>query len=370
MKKKIPLASPNIRKNHILKLNKVLRSGNLVQGKNVSFFERLIEKKFKIKYCIAVSSGTASLHLILMSLGIRPGDEIIIPAYSYIATANVIELVGAKPIFVDIDINTFNIDPKLIQEKISNKTKAIMIVHEFGLTAEIDLIKKICKKNKLLLIEDAACAIGAKEKNEYAGTFGISGSYSFHPRKIITSGEGGAVVTNNYRIAKKIRSLRDHGSVNLKRKKEYNYAGLNYRMTDIQACLLIEQFKMLDTIINQRTKIATYYLKNIKKEKIVLPEIKKNKIQNWQTFHIILKNNLNQKKIINNLKKKGIESNIGAQCIPTQNFYASKYTLNVKKDFPEALKAYRNGLAIPLHEKLKWTDIEYIVKQLNNIQSK
>jgi Predicted pyridoxal phosphate-dependent enzyme apparently involved in regulation of cell wall biogenesis len=192
----IPLMSPDIRKDDIESLTNVLKSGMLVQGEEVIHLENTISKYINVKHSIAVSSGTAALHLALIALGINKGDEVIIPSFSYIATANVIELVGAKPIFVDIDIETFTINTTLIEKVITPNTKAIMPVHEFGLTADMKLIKEIAEKYNLYIIEDAACALGSKENDIYEGAIGDIACFSFHPKRSITSGEGGLITTN------------------------------------------------------------------------------------------------------------------------------------------------------------------------------
>ena len=253
----IKLASPHFNEDDIKDIVGVIKSGNLVQGKKVLELERKICEYIGVSECIAVTNGTSSLHLILESLNIGEGDEVIIPAFSYIATANAVEIVGAKPIFVDIDINSFNIKIDLIEENITNKTKAIMIVHEFGLCADMIEINEMCKKHNIFLIEDAACALGAKQNNMFSGSVGIAGSFSFHPRKAITSGEGGAIVTNDKELALKLRALRNHGidSQN-KSKLDFIHAGYNCRMTDIQAAMLIPQIGRIDNILTTKSLIA------------------------------------------------------------------------------------------------------------------
>lgn len=207
----IPLSRPHIIEKDINAVKKVLESGMLVQGREVETFEKRIASYLGIKNAIAVSNGTASLHLALIALGIGPGDEVIIPAFSYIATANVLELVGAKPVFVDVELETCNIKVDKIEEFITPNTKAIMPIHEFGLACDISAIVEIADKHHLYVIEDAACALGAKEDDKSVGSFGNFGSFSFHPRKNITSGEGGMMTTDDSDLAEKVRILRNHG---------------------------------------------------------------------------------------------------------------------------------------------------------------
>jgi perosamine synthetase len=368
LNKFIPLASPDIREEDILAVNEVLNSGNLVQGKNVDALEKRIAEYLNISNCILLTNGTSTLHLILLSLGIGEGDEVIIPAFSYIATANVVELVGATPVFIDISIDTFNIDSDKIVNAISPKTKAIMIVHEFGLCADLLEIKDICDKNNLFMIEDAACALGAKDGDTFSGTLGIAGSFSFHPRKAITSGEGGAVVTSNSDLANKIRSLRNHGIDYTKSDKmDFIMAGYNCRMTDFQAALLGSQFGRLDQILKRKSEIADRYINEITNSLIVLPKVPPRKIPTWQTFHVLLRNPLKQKETISKLKNLGIGTNYGAQCMPEQSFFKKKYNLNTKLDYPNALQAFNCGLAIPLYEKLTNEQIDYIIYTLNTL---
>jgi perosamine synthetase len=364
----IPLASPDIRKEDIAEIVAVLHSGNLVQGERVALLERTLEKYLGIKHCIAVSSGTASLHLILVALGVGPGDEVIMPAFSYIATANVVELVGATPVFVDIDINTFNIDAEKIVEKITNKTKAVMIVHEFGLSADAQQIKALCDDNNIFMIEDAACALGAKEGEVFTGTMGIAGSFSFHPRKAITSGEGGAVVTNCCELGAKIRALRNHGIVlGSNGEVQFSYAGFNYRLTEFQAALLSSQLGRFDQILLRKSQIAQRYMNEISNPTLKLPSTPKDKTHAWQTFHVLLEDSHDQASVISQLKAEGIGSNYGAQCMPAQEYFRKKYNLNVRKEFPNSMKAYRKGLAVPLYEKLTNENVSYIIQKVNGI---
>lgn len=366
--KSISLASPDIRQEDINEVVSVLASGNLVQGERVADLENSLEEYLGVKHCIAVSNGTASLHLILVSLGIGQGDEVIVPAFSYIATANVVELVGATPIFVDIILDSFNIDPALMGEKISPRTKAIMIVHEFGLSADTRKIKALCDQKGLLLIEDAACALGAKEGDTFAGTTGVAGSFSFHPRKAITSGEGGVIATNSLTLAKQLRSLRNHGiELDQNNELEFKYAGFNYRMTDFQAALLRSQFRRFDKIMMRKRQIASSYLNTISNSKIKLPSSPINKTHAWQTFHLLLDDSIDQKEVINELRAEGIGTNYGAQCIPAQRFFQEKYQHNSLTEFPNAMRAYMHGLAIPLYEKLTDEDVLYITNQINRI---
>lgn len=363
----IPLASPNITEEDIQAVNAVLRSGMLVQGEQVLGLEKLICEYTGSKYAIALSNGTSTLHLALLALGIGVGDEVIIPAYSYVATANVVELVGARCVFVDIDLNTFNIDITQIEDKITPRTKAIMPVHEFGLAANMSVIMDLANKYDLHIIEDAACALGAKYKDQHVGTFGVFGSISLHPRKSITSGEGGILLTQSAVLAEKIRIKRNHGIQYVDTKMEFVDAGYNYRMTDFQAALAASQLRRLDEILKVKNELAQIYLSDITNTDLVLPQGHEDRQPTWQTFHILLGKKYNQKEILDYLKSKNIGSNYGAQCIPAMQYYREKYKLNFEQLYPNSYLAFTSGIGLPLYEKLNEKDILYISEILNGI---
>jgi perosamine synthetase len=363
----IPLARPGIEETDIERAVEVLRSGMLVQGKNVSAFEKLFAEYHNVKHAIAVSNGTATLHLALLAHGIGKGDEVIVPAFSYIATANVVELAGATPVFVDIDITTFNIDVQKIEEKITSKTKAIIPVHEFGLACDIEKVCLIASRHNIIVIEDAACALGAAQNGKHVGSFGHFASFSLHPRKSITSGEGGMLLTNNEEQALKVRALRNHGIDSQKSDMDFIAAGFNYRMTDFQAALVIGQMERLRSVLEFKNEIATIYFTEIKNPSIILPSVPSGFNHTWQTFHILLDNSKDQKQTISLLKEKNIGSNYGAQCIPSQTYYKMKYGYDADRDFPNAWKAYTKGLAIPIYNKLSKEQAYYITNTINKL---
>jgi perosamine synthetase len=365
----IPLHKPSLSKNDIKAAVKVLESGMLVMGKKTLEFEKLASKYIGtgLTQSVALNNGTSTMLLALKALGIKQGDEVIVPAFSYIATANVVELLGAKPVFVDIDINTFNIDASKIESKITDKTKAIIPVHEFGLPCDISTVCEIATKYKLFVIEDAACALGSKFNNQHVGTFGDAGSFSFHPRKNITSGEGGLVTTKNNVLAKKVRQLLNHGLDPNAIGLNFVEAGFNCRITDFQSAMLLSQMERIEQILKIKKQKADYYLNNLSNSKIKLPYVPKARIHSWQTFYIVLQKDLSQKEIIVYFRKEGIATNYGAQCIPDQHYYKKKYQLNVEKLFPNALRAYSKGLVLPLYESLTQKEQEHIIKTVNSL---
>ncbi len=363
----IPITKPNITDKDIAAVVEVLNSGMLVQGKHVDLLEQKFVSYTGAKYASALSNGTATLHLALKSLQIGPGDEVIVPAFSYVATANAVELVGAKPVFVDIELGTFNIDVSKIEAAVSPKTKAIIPVHEFGLACDLDPLMEIARKNNLFVIEDAACALGAQYKNKHVGTVGDFGSFSLHPRKAITSGEGGILITNNEALNSKVRVLRNHGIELVDGKMDFVDFGFNYRLTDIQAALVYFQMDKLQESISYKNELALIYGSELNKEKIKLPSIPDYTSHTWQTYHVILQDEIKRDDVIAKLKENNIGSNYGAQCIPYMTAYMKKYKYDCKHLFPNALKAYNQGLALPIYDLLGKSQVEFISKTLNDI---
>jgi dTDP-4-amino-4,6-dideoxygalactose transaminase len=365
--KNIPLMVPDIQQQDIDAVVDVLKSGMLIQGRIVETLEFQLAKYLKVDFAIATSSGTSTLHLALLALGIGKGDEVIVPALSFVATANVVELVGATPVFVDIELNTSNIDVNVLEQKITTNTKAIIPVHEFGMACNIVEIMKFSKKHNIAVIEDAACALGAKLNNDFAGTFGDFGSFSFHPRKAITSGEGGLLVTNSETLANRIRTLRNHGFSLINCNNCLIEAGFNYRMTDIQAALVLSQFQRFETILSAKHQLAQLYLKKLANLDLILPFVQPNSIHTWQSFHVVLPQRIDRNRVIQKFKELGVGVNLGAQCIPNEYYYKEKYKLDCHKFFPNALLANTNGLVLPLYERLSEDDILHICDLLKEM---
>ena len=362
----IKLAKPVISEEIIDKVVSVLRSGNLVQGQYVRLFEEKLQDYLGVENATIVSSGTAALHLALMALDIQNGDEVIVPAFTFPATANVVENVGAKPVFVDISLSDYCLDPALIEGAVTKNTKAIIVVHEFGQAADMEKIVGIARKHNLYLIEDAACAIGTRFDNRPVGAFGTLGCFSFHPRKIITTGEGGAVVTNDKALAEKINALRNHGLAS-SGAADFDYAGLNYRMTDFQAVMGYYQLSGLEEDIRKRIHLARKYRENLSVFNwLELPEPFENRRHIYQTFHVLLEGALDRVQFISHLKSNGIETNLGAQGLHLLPFYKNKYEY-AASDFPQASRAFQHGLALPIGAHVAEGDIDFIAETMDAI---
>lgn len=384
--KNIPISKTFVSNKSINEVVKTLRSGWLVQGPKVKKFENEWSKFTGSKYSIAVNSCTSALLISLKSIELKKGDEVIVPAFTWISTANVVEQLQCKVIFCDIDLNTFNLDIEKLREKINKKTKAIIPVHLFGLPFEIQKIRRLQKKYKFEIIEDAACGFGSYIDNKHVGKFGITGCFSFHPRKAITTGEGGMVTTQSYKIAKKLIALRDHGAKlnDLARHKsnkpyvlsDHIEAGYNFRLTDIQASIAIDQMLFSKKIIEEKYKIANYYYKNLSKISwLKLPEVKKNLKHGYQSFvclfqpEKITKKNINKIKLQRNnfmsyLQEKGISTRPGTHAVHMLSYYKHKY--NIKpNDYFSARIANDCSISLPIFNKMKVNELKYIIQKIN-----
>lgn len=345
----IPLSFPDLTDEDIAAVERVLRSGLLVQGGEVAGLEREFAAFLGVHHAVAVSNGTASLHLALIALGVGPGDEVIVPAFSYVATANVVELVGARCVFVDVQRDTFNIDPDALTRAVTPRTKAVIPVHEFGLACDIGHVTEIAEAQRIAVIEDAACALGAQENGRFAGSFGKIGSFSLHPRKAVTSGEGGIIVTDDDELAARFRVLRNHGIELREGRLAFVAAGFNYRLTDFQAALVRGQFRRINAIVDQRDRLVSVYHERLRDEDwLSLPVVPADKTHCWQSFHLVLDSRIDRSRLIDELRRRGIETNYGAQCIPDQIYYRRAYQLDSADLFPNAMRAYQHGLVLPL----------------------
>jgi len=343
----------------------VLRSGWVMQGPKVTELEEKIAEYIGIKHAVAVNSGTSALHLALLALGIGPGDEVIVPSLSYIATTNCVKFVGATPVFADIDITTYNISPDDIKKKITSKTKAIIAVHQMGLAADMSPILQIAKQHKLLVIEDAACALGATYKGKMVGLFGDIACFSLHPRKSITTGEGGLIVTKNKKTAELLRSLRSHGMVKKNNKEVYMHVGYNFRMTDVQAAIGLAQFKKIDNLLKKRIDIAETYNKAFDKhDAFVIPHTPKGLKHTYQSYMIRVTNTKSRDVIMKKLSEKGIATRSGVMAAHKEPVYKKAYA-SVKLPYTE--KAYKQGIIIPLYPQMTKEEQEYVIDNLLEI---
>ncbi len=367
----IKFSVANINKKLINDVDSVLRSGWLTHGKFTEKFETEIKKFTGAKYCTLVSSCTAALHISCLALKLKKGDEVIVPAMTHTATSHAVEYTGAKSIFADIDLESGNININSVKKLINKKTKAIIVVHMAGRSCQMREILKICKINKIKLIEDCAHSLGTKYIDRHVGNFGISGCFSFYPTKQITTGEGGALITNDLNFYKKIKTLKAFGiDKDIKERKnpgEYNvnFLGFNYRMTDFQAAMGYNQIKKYKKNLNRRKEIAKKYIKLFKKNnKIFLPRFHKN--DSYFVFQILLKNKNQKFLLMEKFKKLGIGVSVHyGTPLPLMTYYKKKY--NIKKiNFINSIEYGNRVISLPVYPRLKNNQIEYIGKTINN----
>jgi len=371
----IRLVIPPINDDDLAAVRGVLESGFLVQGANVAVFEQAIAEVSGADFGVAVSSGTAALHLALLALDTRPGDLVIVPAYSFTATANVIELCGAQPVFVDVQPDTFNLDPNRLdaaitrlmgQRETAKRVRAVLPVHTFGQMADMGPIQALASRHGLPLIEDAACALGSKLDGKPAGAWGQLGCFSFHPRKAITTGEGGLIVTDDKELAKRLRALRNHGQDPDVPPGEFIRPGFNYRMTEFQAALGQSQMRRLSALIERRRQLAATYSAMLKGSPITAPALgSKDSYHVYQSYVVLLPQETAPRRstIMRELEEHGIQTSIGTYNMPMTTYFRTRYGYR-SGDFPTADQVFARSVTLPLHHLLTDADQERVTSVL------
>jgi len=362
----IPYGHQSMDNKDIEEVVKILKSDWLTQGPKVIEFEKALAKYCNAKYAVAVSSGTTALHLAYLVAGIKKGDEVITTPNTFAATANMLLSVGAKPIFCDIRLDTYNVDESKIKELITKKTKAIVPVHFAGQSCEMDSLLKIARKNKLLVIEDACHALGAKYKNKKIGGLSDMTIFSFHPVKSITTGEGGAILTNNKNFYEKLLLLRSHGI-----KKDRNgmnvmtELGYNYRLTDLQSALGISQLKKLDQFITKRNQIVKWYEQELSKvEGVILPKQPSAGYSGWHIYVIRTKNSNIRNKLLSHLKKNGVGVNFHYPAVYSHPYYRNNGYKNINL---KNMEDYQSScITLPIFPGLTKKQVKYVARLINN----
>lgn len=382
---RIPITKPLFDETDRAAILKPLESGWVVQGPHVARFEETFAAYVGASHAVAASSCTAALHMAVAALGVKPGDEVIVPAFTWISTANVVEYMGATPVFCDVRLDTFNLDVERLATVITPRTVGIIPVHLFGLCAEMGAIRSLADRHGLWVVEDAACAFGARIHGRHAGTFGAIGCFSFHPRKSITTGEGGMATTERQDLAAVLRSLRDHGAsltdyVRHDRRDgfllpDFNLLGFNYRMTDLQGALGCAQMQRADLVVAQRaTRAARYHdrLKDV--EGLALPAAPDGYTHGYQafvclyrpeppTFANVTALHRERNALMQRLAEKGIATRQGTHAVILQRYYAAKYRL-APEEYPNAYFADRLSLALPLFPQMTDPELEWVCSSL------
>ena len=352
----------------------VFTSGWVTQGPKVAEFEKAFARAHNCEFAVATTSCTTGLHLSLVALGVGPGDEVIVPSFTWVSTANVVVHCGAKPVFADIDPKTFNISLETMKNLVNKNTKAVIPVHLFGLCADVVAIREAFPE--LAIVEDAACAVGSKIGSNFAGAMGHAGVFSLHPRKLITTGEGGMITTNRSDVYDKLVELRNHGasiSEEDRHKSQSGFllprfksVGFNYRMTDIQGVVGLVQMKKLDELIEQRQQFADIYKKELSDvDWLNLPEVPDDSVMNWQSYVTLMdpdKSPGDRDQMLKHLFDNQIHCRPGTHAAHLLECYESYAGL----DLPGTQWANSWSLSLPIHNKLTNDDILYVCEKIKS----
>jgi perosamine synthetase len=371
----IPLLRPWLGEEEIQAVADVLRSGWICQGPKVMEFEQALASWIGVEHGVATNACTSSLHLALHLSGVRAGDEVIVPSSTCMATANAIHHAGGTPVFADIDPRTFNLDARSAEEAITSRTKAILVVHQIGLPADIAAFQELVRRKHLAIVEDGACSLGATYRGKRVGALGSPTCFSFHPRKMVTTGEGGLIATSDAALAAKARVLRATGasSSDLERHQakgtlvqQYEDVGYNYRMTDLQAAIGLVQLRKLDAMVTERTAQAKYYdelFRNI--EEIDPPYVPSDSTHAYSSYLITLRRNcpLRRDELLKQLADQGISCRVGIQPLHQEPFYSAQWGRTV---FPHTEAAAKNTLFLPIFPGLRPDQQDQVMRAIQH----
>lgn len=338
----------------------VIESGYLTQGPRAAEFEAGIKAVVGTRHAAAVSSATTGLHLALHGVGVQPGDEVVIPGFSFPATANAVIQQGATPVFVDVDIETFNLDPSLLASSITERTTAIMPVHAFGLCADMDPINEIAARRGIPVIEDAACALAGTYRGRQAGSLAMAGVFSFHPRKIITTGEGGMVMTDDDDLAERLAVLRAHGAVRGELFMSFVGAGYNYRLSDVHAAIGLAQLSKLDTIVSGKRRLAAGLTDRIEAVDGARPPMVPDDVEHtYQSYVVLLDDDIDRNGVIRSMRSRDIETTLGTYGMHLQPYFRERFGI-IDSALPQTTRAHHQALTLPLYPQLDDDDLDRI----------
>jgi dTDP-4-amino-4,6-dideoxygalactose transaminase len=378
-RREIAISVPDLGEEEWRALREPLERGWLTQGPRVAAFERAFAERHGVRHAAACTSCTTGLHLALSALEIGPGDEVIVPAFTWVSTANAVLYCGAVPVLADVDPDTFNVVPAEVARRLTPRTRAVIPVHLFGRCADVDAIRAVLPSG-VAVVEDAACAAGAAYKGRPAGSLGDLAVFSFHPRKVITTGEGGMVTTDHDTLAARVRALRDHGASLSEETRlrggqpyllpEFNRLGYNYRMTDLQGAVGVIQMSKLDRLIRERAAGADLYRKELAGvEWLRLPDEPADGRHGWQAFVTSVdpdKAPRPRNELMAILHRQGIATRPGTHAVHLLGYYQKRFGFR-PEDFPHARDADRNSLAIPLHNRMTYDDFHDVVAALRSL---
>jgi perosamine synthetase len=373
----LPIAKPSFGREEEEAVVAVLRSGWVTQGEEVAAFEREFADYCGVGHAVAVANCTVAMHLAMHAYGIGPGDEVITVSHSFIATANAVRHTGATPVFVDISLDDFNIDPGCIEAAITGRTRAIMVVHQLGMPCRLTEAAEVAAKHKLILIEDAACAIGSELRlngtwRRIGAAVGGVACFSFHPRKLLTTGDGGMLTTDDGELAARLRRLRQHAmSVNDRDRhlsgqvaiESYLEPGFNYRMTDIQAAVGRCQLARIPDFVAKRRLLAGFYGKHLSGiDGLVLPQDRDDTKTNFQSYCVLLPTTADQRQVMQAMLDRGISTRRGVMCAHREPAYAG--APGIRFPLPASEAAQDRGLILPLYDSLTEDDVIRVARGL------
>jgi perosamine synthetase len=365
---KLPMSMPDITAEEIKAVVRVMQSRNLSIGSQTLEFERLVAMQANAKYAVAVTNGTSALHLCMIATNIKQDNEVITTPFSFISSANCILFERAKPVFVDIDPVSYNINPKLIEAAITKRTKAILVVHIFGQPADMDTILDIAERYNLVVIEDACEAVGAEYKGKRTGAIARAGAFAFYPNKQMTTGEGACLVTNDEEWAALFRSLRNQGRDKFDGWLNHSRLGYNYRMSEINATLGVVQLKRLDEFLKKRNIVAREYDKALSSFENISPLtiVPTTTRMSWFVYVVRFSPDIDRNYIINEMEKNGIPTRPYFTPIHLQPFYVEQFGFK-EGDFPEAEAAGKSIIALPFHTNMKVEEINVVSRALKDV---
>lgn len=379
----IPISRPSLGDAERRAVDAALDSGWVAQGPRVAEFEGRFAAFCGVEHAVAATSCTTALHLAVAGLGAGPGDEVVVPAFTWIATANAVAYTGATPAFCDVSLDTFNLDPGAMEAAVTERTVGLLPVHLFGLAADMAAVAAIAERHGLWVVEDAACAVGTRQSGRHAGAFGDAGCFSFHPRKTLTTGEGGMLVTGDAALAARARSLRDHGSSRSGHARhsgprafelaDHDELGFNYRMTDVQAAIGCAQLERADWLLGERARLATRYDEALAGlEWLRLPRVPEGEAHGWQSYVCLyapeppsLENvdalGAGRDALMAALEEQGIATRPGTHAPPELGAYGGR-----TGEFPGAHLAARLSVALPLYAGLTDAEQDRVVAALRS----
>jgi perosamine synthetase len=374
----IPIAAPVVGDDEWHAVREPLLSGWLTQGPKVAAFEAAFAERHQVAHALATTSCTTALHLSLLGLGIEPGDEVIVPAFTWVATANAVVYCGATPVFADVDERTYNIDPADVGRKLTSRTRAVVPVHLFGACADIDALRAVVPRN-VAMVEDAACAAGAALGDRPAGGLGDVAAFSFHPRKSITTGEGGMVTTNDPAIGNRVARLRSHGAAISEEQRhlsrapyllpEFDDIGFNYRMSDLQAAVGLVQLGRLDEFIDERDRMAERYAQELSDvEWLTPPQRPANGRHGWQSYVGLLGEGapMSRDDVLATLHERGIGARPGTHAVTELGVYRQRRDPGIDS-CPVASQLARRTIALPLHNRMTQDDVTFVARAVRDL---